>query len=62
MSLPNSNRPPIVKGEALFRRDAVERLSATEDLDKPLRLGGRPGFALLVLAGGLLAASIYLAI
>lgn len=47
-----TDQPPApIKGAALFRPAALERLSVTEDLDRPAELaGGRHLGALLALA------------
>jgi hypothetical protein len=34
---------PLIKGARLFRSQALSRLSATQDLDCPLRLSSMPG-------------------
>lgn len=43
MSLEKNADLPLIKGARLFRTEALSRLSATQDLDRPLRLSRLSG-------------------
>jgi hypothetical protein len=43
MSLQKNSEAPLIKGVRLFRSQAVNSLSAAQDLDRPLRLSRLAG-------------------